>query len=359
MRQAVRHGVPAPKRAILVGMLVVGPTFVTACGGQHPAPKAVAQVGPAAPVAVVHVAAQGNAGARAIAAAAAAAGAGRRIVVYRQADPARARELGRLTVAGLRDGRPQAGHTVPMTCSRVAFAAGHGVCLDVLDTNTTVALLDSRLRQVAVLVLAGIPSRVRISPDGRLAGVTTAELGHTYTGPGPVSTHTTIIDLDRKTVVADLTRDVQVNIGGRVLRAADRSFWGLTFASDGDTYYATAGSGGRTWLIQGSIRAGRAHAIHANVESPALSPDETRIAYEHAVAQNPTRWRLHVLDLATGRDWGLAERRSIDDQPAWLDDRHVLYADARGVTWVADADGGGRPRRWLDHGTSATVSRAG
>jgi hypothetical protein len=37
-------------------------------------------------------------------------------------------------------------------------------------------------------------------------------------------------------------------------------------------------------------------------------------------------WRLHVLELAGGKEWSIAsEDRSIDDQVEWLDEGPVLY----------------------------------
>jgi Tol biopolymer transport system component len=156
--------------------------------------------------------------------------------------------------------------------------------------------------------------------------------------------------------VGGLEKDFSVYRDGKLMTARDRNYWGLTFAPDDDTFYATLASGGRTWLIKGSIKARRAHTIHANVECPSLSPDGTRIGYKKAVSRNPTVWRFTVLDLATGRETPLSETRSVDDQLAWLDDRHLLYGDKQ-RTWMVAADGSGTPRPWLPAADSATVVR--
>ena len=37
-------------------------------------------------------------------------------------------------------------------------------------------------------------------------------------------------------------------------------------------------------------------------------------------------WQLQVLELESGREIPLAEKRSIDDQLEWLDEHHVLYS---------------------------------
>lgn len=63
-----------------------------------------------------------------------------------------------------------------------------------------------------------------------------------------------------------------------------------------------------------------------------------------------------MLDLKTGREIQLAERRPIDDQVEWLDDDHLLYRDGE-TTWIVDADGGGTPREWMKASDSPAVVR--
>jgi hypothetical protein len=283
-------------------------------------------------------------------------GGDRPFVVYRQADPGRAQSFGRLSVARVGRDAVEAGVPAGDACKRVAFGAGVGLCLDGLGTSMTVKVLDAGLRTTHSLELAGIPSRARISPDGRFGGVTAFVVGHAYAAPGDFSTATTIIDLRAGKAVADLERDFTVTDGGKRIDARERNFWGLTFSADGDTFYATLAVGADTWLIKGSIRRRTAHTVHENVECPSLSPDETRIAYKKAVSWNPTSWRFHVLDLATGKETALAETRSVDDQLAWLDDDRLLYGDGRN-TWSVAADGSGEPRLWMAGADSPTIQR--
>jgi hypothetical protein len=283
-------------------------------------------------------------------------GDGRAFAVVRDLDRTHPGTYGFLSVAALDGaGRPGDRRTAGRSCSRVAFAAGHGICLDVQGPSIEATLLDSRLRATHHLRLAGVPSRARISPDGSWAGTTAFVVGHAYAAPGQFSTIATIIDVASGKRIGTLEKDFRVTVDGKPFTAADRNFWGLTFAADGDTFYATAADEDRTWLIKGSIRARTAHAIHDNVECPSLSPDGTRIAYKRAVSHDPTVWRFTVLDLASGRQMPLAETRSIDDQLSWLDDDHVLYADGRQTTWVVPADGSGRPRVWMNAADSPTV----
>jgi hypothetical protein len=283
-------------------------------------------------------------------------GDGRAFAVFRDLDRSHPSTYGFLSVATLdADGTPGARLPAGRSCSRVAFAAGHGICLDVQGPAIEATLLDGGLRATHHLRLAGVPSRARISPDGRWAGTTAFVVGHAYAAPGQFSTIATIIDVATGRRVGTLEKDFRVTVDGKPFTAADRNFWGLTFAADGDTFYATAADEDRTWLIKGSIRARTAHAIDDNVECPSLSPDGTRIAYKRAISHDPTVWRFTVLDLASGRQMPLAETRSIDDQLSWLDEDHVLYADSQQRSWVVPADGSGRPRLWMKAADSPTV----
>ena len=123
---------------------------------------------------------------------------------------------------------------------------------------------------------------------------------------------------------------------GHVMTAKDRNFWGVTFAPNGDRFYATLSTQGKTYLVQGSVNARGGHLMRGNVECPSLSPDGRRIAYKKRVAADGS-WRFHVLDIASGRDVELAEPRSVDDQIEWLDNAHVLYGSDQTV-WVLPAD---------------------
>ena len=180
--------------------------------------------------------------------------------------------------------------------------------------------------------------------------------GHSYAAAGAFSTATTLIDLTRGEKITDLEK-FTVTKGGRQVTAVDVNYWGVTFAPrDSDRLYATLATGGRTYLIEGSVRRRVAHVIHENVECPSLSPDGTRIAYKHRTGSAEDPWRLTVLNLATMRETPLAETRSVDDQAEWLDDDHVLYGRG-GDVWSVPADGSGAPKRFLANADSPAVVR--
>jgi hypothetical protein len=272
-----------------------------------------------------------------------------------------------VAVAPLAD--PAAARLAPaLRCERVHMAAGRGVCLAAqrgFVTSYRAVLFDRDFRTGAVLPLAGAPSRVQVSPDGRLAGTTVFVTGHSY-NVGGFSTRTSIVDLESGGWRVEDLESFAVTRDGRPFQSPDFNFWGVTFARDGKTFYATLGTGNETLLGRGDVGARTFEVIAAEVECPSLSPDGTRVAFKHRSGgiTSAVSWRLHVLDLASGARHALAETRSVDDQVQWLDDATVLYAlpsDRPGAAgtdqWVVPADGSGAPRLLVEGAYSAAVYR--
>ena len=256
----------------------------------------------------------------------------------------------------------------PLMCHRLHFAAGHGSCLLVereFFTTYTAVLFDAAFQPRHRIPLNGIPSRTRVSPDGRHAAITVFVSGHSY-ADSLFSTETSIVDTATGALVVANLEELPVVRGGQPFHSLDFNFWGVTFAADGDRFFATLGTGGVMYLVEGSLADRTLHVVTEGIECPALSPDGTRIAFKKRMPGSArAHWRPHVLDLATLEETALAESRSVDDQVEWLDDGNVLYAlpEETGSpiadVWVLPADGGGRPEIFLEQASSPAVLRSG
>lgn len=232
-------------------------------------------------------------------------------------------------------------------CDRVYAAAGTISCLRPVGALKAgeLAVLDSQLKELKTVPLTGFPNRTRVSASGRMVAWTLFVDGHSYAANG-FSTSTGILDTKTGTLVHSLE---EFAVEGMPQRPVDVNFWGVTFTADDNRFYATMSTGGHRYLLEGDFAARRVRLTgQENVECPSLSPDGTRIAYKAAVNGDPQQgWRVSVLDLATKKITPLAETRSVDDQPAWLDDRTVAYGiqrdDGLNDVWAVPADGSGTP----------------
>ncbi len=239
-------------------------------------------------------------------------------------------------------------------CERVAFApllAGppRGLCLHAaprlfnLFTGYSAVFLDAALRdRNLALPLDGKPSRTRVSPDGRVGAFTVFVFGDGYTSVD-FSTRTWLVDMASGAKIVDL-EEFTTSRNGQPFSARDFNFWGVTFARDGDTFYASLRTAGKTALVRGSIARRTFTVLRDNVECPSLSPDGRRLAFKKFIGPDPGAWRIAILDLATLQDRLVAgETRYIDDQIEWLDADRILYAVPRRTTssadvWVATVD---------------------
>ncbi|MFG2118393.1 TolB-like translocation protein [Streptomyces sp. NPDC048710] len=237
-------------------------------------------------------------------------------------------------------------------CLRFYAASGTGVCLQavhgpVSDTYRAL-ILDDRLRTRDHYDVPGIPSRARVSPTGHFAAWTAFVGGDSYAGTN-FSTRTAIVDTRTGELIPSL-ETFRIVKDGHPYRAADTNFWGVTFAADDRTFYATLATEGSTYLVRGDLRTRTVTTLHANVECPSLSPDGTRVAYKKRVKglSKDAPWRLYALDLHTMRETPLAEPRSVDDQAVWKDAGTIVYAlpgDYGADLYEVPADGSGQPRR--------------
>ncbi|WP_328831838.1 TolB-like translocation protein [Streptomyces sp. NBC_00252] len=246
-----------------------------------------------------------------------------------------------------------------LKCLRFYAASGTGVCLQAVHGTVTdtyrALILDAHLKETARYDVPGIPSRARVSPTGHLAAWTAFVGGDSYAGTN-FSTRAAIVDTRTGTLIPTL-ESFRIVKDGHVYHAADVNFWGVTFAADDRTFYATLATKGSTYLVKGDLRTRTVTTLHTNVECPSLSPDGTRIAYKKRVKGLPkdAPWHLYVLDLRTMRETPLAESRSVDDQAVWRDDRTIVYAlpgDYGADLYSVPADGTGRARLLSDAAVS-------
>lgn len=265
--------------------------------------------------------------------------------------------------------RAQKPHFVDsLNCEVVYVAGGRGICLSAdrgVFTTYSASLFDARTFEVSnTFPLKGIPSRARVSIDGALAAFTVFVSGHGYSTLD-FSTQSLLIDTKTGATLADL-EDFEVRRDGAVIKETDFNFWGVTFTPDARQFFATLSTSGKHFLVRGDIAARRMDVIHENVECPSLSPDARHVAYKKRLqVDNRILWQLQVLELASGREIALAERRSIDDQLEWLDDGHVLYSvpsaadDSSPSTnvWIAPIDGKHEPRLFIENAYSPATVR--
>ncbi len=275
----------------------------------------------------------------------------------------------RLAVTPL-DGLGSVRFAADLTCDRVYFAAGRGLCSGVDEHyygNRGVVDFDAGLQPGHRYDdAAGLSSRARVSPDGRYGSVTMFVAGDSY--GAPFSTRDYIFDLPAGRALGTL-EDFTVYKDGNLFQSPDFNFWGTTFARDGNRFYATLGVGSvgaTTYLVEGDLAKREMRVLRTNVECPSLSPDGSHIAFKKRI-QNPATWRLAVLDLSTLQDVELSETRSVDDQVEWLDDSHVLYAVSRqgqgsiGYSldiWETSTNGSGQPEMVLNNAFSPAVVRS-
>jgi hypothetical protein len=281
------------------------------------------------------------------------------VMLFREASPGAM--YGRLALVQL--SRPDAPRQIaPLSCERIHYAAGWGVCM----VNDEKGLLVRHLAYVFdrafqihhTIALTGSPIRARVAPGGRRAALTVFERGHSYAEDG-FSTRTTVIDTASGRLIADL-EDFAIEKDGAAFKAIDFNFWGVTFARDGDQFFATLKTHGEKYLVKGSIDSRRAAVLRADVECPSLSPDGSLIVFKKPLTRE-VGWRLHVLDLATGVERPLNQgRRSVDDQVDWFDDRQVVYHDSASEgtgIWVLPVDGLTPPTLLLPNAYSPAVQR--
>jgi hypothetical protein len=258
---------------------------------------------------------------------------------------------------------PAAARTLlQQACDRVYATDKALSCLQIkrgVPTTFRATLFNRSGAAVASWPLSGVPSRTRISADSTRVATTSFVTGHSYATIG-FSTETVISRVGGDSY--GNLEDFALWIDGERLTAADRNIWGVTFAADDTSFYATAASGDRTWLVQGDLTERSLTAIAVNAECPSLSPDGTRIAYKKNTGTlEAPHWGIAVLTLRTEEELVLPEPKNVDDQVEWLDDSTLLYGLARdgeagdSDVWSIASDGKTTPTLLIEHAWSPSV----
>ena len=231
-----------------------------------------------------------------------------------------------------------------LSCERVYFAAGRGLCMGVASSGVdyTAEVFNSKMETLNTIPLSGLPSRARVSEDGRYGAMTVFVSGDSYLESSTAfSTRTYVVDMASGKAIDQLER-FNVTKDGKPFDAIDFNFWGMTFdPTDSDRFYATLGTGDHHYLVEGSIKGREMKVLRDGVECPSLSPDGKQIAYKSRIGHS-NRWHLRVLEVATLKDHAVAESDSIDDQAEWLDNDTLAYSDGTNV-YTVPADGSGAP----------------
>lgn len=260
---------------------------------------------------------------------------------------------------------PTAKRTVTdLPCDRVYATHEDLMCLHTdrgVLTTFGATLYDAAGDRLKDWALPGVPSRTRISADSTLVAETSFVTGSSY-GVKAFSTRTQIAQVNG--IDYGSLDDFTLLVDGAKVTADDRNFWGVTFSSDDNTFFATAASGGHHWLVRGNLRGRSLVAIKDGAECPSLSPDGTRIAYKKNVSTTSTpRWTLAVLDFASGVETQLPIDANVDDQAEWLDDGTLLYGLADPAkpgdsnVYSIAIDGRHAPTLFLAHAWSPSVVR--
>jgi hypothetical protein len=273
-------------------------------------------------------------------------------------------EYGTVAIVALDDPRGARAFT-GVDCDRVAARPEGASCLFTdpgVATTYEVQEYDADWTQVETTPLPGIPSRTRLSPDGSLVASTVFVSGHSYMQVG-FSTATEVHTFGGGKRWDNLEK-FELVLDGQPANPVDRNIWGVTFVDD-DTFYATVGTGGQTYLVEGSLSELTLTSVARDAECPSLSPDGSRVAFKVDVDPGrPIVWQIAVMDLETGERTLLENGpRGVDDQVEWLDDDTLLYGMTRNVepgvsdVWSVDTDAGAEPELLIEQAWSPTVVR--
>ena len=247
-----------------------------------------------------------------------------------------------------------------LSCARVHYAGGTGLCLvEEREGNHVVQaayVFDSSFTRGQRLLLSGIPTRARVSPNGRRAAITVYGEEQMPDGQERLATDSILIDLPDGNVLARL-REFVVDGPGKPASGVALDYSSVAFARDPDRFYATLGTTSNWYIVSGSVGTRRLTIVAEGLASEALSPDEAQLAVKQRVGERGF-WQAMVFDIVSKSARPLSHTRSIDDQIEWLDRDHVAYHDATeqgtGI-WTLAIDGRSPPRLLIADAYSPAV----
>ena len=259
------------------------------------------------------------------------------------------------------DARESTRYVAELSCARVAYAAGSGLCLIEEPAGTTVThaafIFNRAFTRGRRIDLSGIPTRARVSPDGRIAAITVYGEEHLPGGEERLASWSVIVDVAAGRVVADL-RDFKIDRGDGPAFEGPLDFSSVAFAHDSNRFFATVTTTAERYIVAGLVDARRMTVVASGLASEALSPDAARLVAKQRVGDRG-RWQVVVFDLGTKNAWPLNQGdRSVDDQVEWLDGEHVVYHDAtdQGThVWALSTDGVTPPRLLVRDAYSPSV----
>ncbi|MEV4311918.1 hypothetical protein [Actinocrispum sp. NPDC049592] len=264
-------------------------------------------------------------------------------------------------VTTVKTAQPSGQKTVtPLKCQRYYQSGPTSVCLRLAGPGPSYeAAISKDGKEIRTVPLPGIPSRARVSASGNVVSWTSFVTGDSYSVPGGFSTRAGVFDV-RSGEVTESIEHYTATVNGRVTTAADINYWGITVASDDNTFYATLATEGSTYLVRGDLIAKTLQSVRQNAECPSLSPDGTKVAYKKR--PNQTRpWELVVLDLAAKKEQILPGTSGIDDQAAWLNDNTLAYGAAinnqKNAIYFVPADGSAPAREVIPDAASPVPVR--
>ncbi len=249
----------------------------------------------------------------------------------------------------------------PQLCDRLYSTSKLTMCLTTNAGIVTTWTAQQTGSQEQSWSLPGVPSRTRISANSQLVAETSFVTGVSYAAVG-FATETIIATATGKSY-GNIER-FSLLVDGAPVTAADRNIWGVTFTDDNRYFYATAASGGSTWLVRGDLVDRTLTSVQKDLECPSLSPDGTRIAFKKngGTVSTPV-WHIAILDLERMAETIVSREHSVDDQVEWLDDSTLLYGHPRpGVVgdsdvWSVPVDGSTAPKVFIEHAWSPSVVR--